>query len=321
MRKKLQISTFLAMLCFIGAKSQSTSNCTVFSENGEKFKLTVDGTLANETFQTNVQVTGLEGDMHRFSVQFEESTRGSVNQNLFLEPDLAYKVLVKLKKNGQYALRPFGEPVAISKVQDQPRQELPVYSSAPEPAVAKTSSTEPSTTVVTTTTTTSGTPNGEGVSIKVNFDETNMGMDVNINDQMGDMETTTTVKTTETRSRQTQTVAEETTYMEEDPARDRIVKSCEAMAGGDFADATKTIASKSFEDSKMTTAKQILKGNCVNTDQITKLMGLFTYEESKLELAKIAHEKCTDTQNYWKLNDAFTFESSIDELNEFLETK
>jgi hypothetical protein len=59
----------------------------------------------------------------------------------------------------------------------------------------------------------------------------------------------------------------------------------------------------------------------MSTDQIIQVMGLFSFEESKMEFAKAAHEKCSDKQNYWKLNDAFTFESSIDELNEFLQTK
>jgi hypothetical protein len=46
-------------------------------------------------------------------------------------------------------------------------------------------------------------------------------------------------------------------------------------------------------------------------------MGLFSFEASKLEIAKYAWHHVVDKGNYFTINDAFTFDSSVDELNEY----
>ena len=48
-------------------------------------------------------------------------------------------------------------------------------------------------------------------------------------------------------------------------------------------------------------------------------MLLFTYEDTRLELAKYAYGYTYDIGNFYKLNDAFTYESSIEELNEYIQ--
>ena len=52
--------------------------------------------------------------------------------------------------------------------------------------------------------------------------------------------------------------------------------------------------------------------------QVKELLMLFTFEESKLDIAKYAYNHTYDIGNYYKLNDAFTFESSTDELNKYI---
>jgi hypothetical protein len=49
-------------------------------------------------------------------------------------------------------------------------------------------------------------------------------------------------------------------------------------------------------------------------------MGLFSFEDSKLEWAEYAYGKTTDPNNYYQLNDGFTFSSSVDSLNEYIES-
>jgi hypothetical protein len=93
---------------------------------------------------------------------------------------------------------------------------------------------------------------------------------------------------------------------------------CFLMADGDFNSLRASIKSKSFEDSKLTMAKQALKNNCLNTNQIKDLMQTFSFESTKLDFAKSAYSKCSDKNNYYLINDVFTFESSIDELNDFI---
>lgn len=45
---------------------------------------------------------------------------------------------------------------------------------------------------------------------------------------------------------------------------------------------------------------------------------LFSFEDTRLELAKYSYGYTYDIGNYYLLNDAFTFESTIEELDEFI---
>ncbi len=91
-----------------------------------------------------------------------------------------------------------------------------------------------------------------------------------------------------------------------------------AMSDGDFSDAKSSISSKSFEDSKMKVAKQITENNCLSVSQIKEVMGLFSFEQSKLDFAKYAYGHTSEKNNYYKINDVFTYESSIDELQTYI---
>ena len=91
------------------------------------------------------------------------------------------------------------------------------------------------------------------------------------------------------------------------------------MPESDFNSALASMQSKSFEDSKLTLAKQFTKANCVSADQVKRVMQKFTYEETKLDYAKFAYPYCLDQPSYYKVNDAFEFELTIEELNEFIE--
>jgi hypothetical protein len=93
------------------------------------------------------------------------------------------------------------------------------------------------------------------------------------------------------------------------------------MSDADFSNAKNSIQSKSFEDSKMTLAKQVTKNKCLSVKQIKEIMLLFSFEQSRLDFAKFAYDFASDRDNYYQLNDAFTFESSISDLNEYIESK
>ena len=90
------------------------------------------------------------------------------------------------------------------------------------------------------------------------------------------------------------------------------------MSPQDFQDVKNSIASKTFDDSKLTIAKQVISSNCLLCSQVKEIMLLFTFENTRLDLAKYSYGYTYDIGNYYKLNDAFTFESSIDELNEYI---
>ena len=90
------------------------------------------------------------------------------------------------------------------------------------------------------------------------------------------------------------------------------------ISPADFEAAKKSINSKSFEDSKLTIARQIIGSNCLLSSQVREIMLVFSFETTRLDIAKFAYGHTLDSGNYYKVNDAFTFETSIEELNNYI---
>ena len=51
------------------------------------------------------------------------------------------------------------------------------------------------------------------------------------------------------------------------------------------------------------------------------MLGVFSFEDSRLDFAKFAYDRTHDIGNYYKVNEGFTFESSIEELNDFIQSR
>jgi hypothetical protein len=154
------------------------------------------------------------------------------------------------------------------------------------------------------------TADDESVTMNLNVGGVNMGADVKVTSQ-----TRTQIKTTqEYESNQINVQNNNSSTVKTSD------KNCTvAMSNSSFLAATNSIKKQSFADTKMKTAQQVLRSNCMSTTQIVEVMKLFSFEESKLEFAKAAYKKCVDKEQYFVVNDAFTFSSSVDELTEFIE--
>ena len=269
-------------------------NVIIFSEEGERFWLVMNGIQQNEKAETNVKVTGLNGEFYKVKVIFEDKGLGTVSKNLAM-PEYSAEItaIVKKNKKGEYTLRYFGDVPLAQAPPAAPNQKVIVLST--EPVISQT---------VTITEQTTTTNNSDDVEVDVNIGGVGMSIDVNVNDgPMHNSNVTTT--TTTTSYSETNVVAVED-------------GGCYAMSSGEFSDARGSINSKTYEDSKLAIAKQITKANCLSAQQVKEVMNLFTYEDSKLEFAKFAYQYTADKNNYYKVHDAFGYETSIEELNEYL---
>jgi hypothetical protein len=85
-----------------------------------------------------------------------------------------------------------------------------------------------------------------------------------------------------------------------------------------FESLKSTVAAATFDASKLKIAQQAVSANKVMASQVAELMGMMTFEATKLDLAKYAFRYTLDKENYFMVNRAFTFESSIEELDEYL---
>jgi len=86
----------------------------------------------------------------------------------------------------------------------------------------------------------------------------------------------------------------------------------------DFDEAVALLSKETFDDTRLSTAKQIVANNPMTVNQIVQICRLFTYENNKLEWAKFAYPYCIDKNKYYMLNEVFTYNSSKDELNEYI---
>jgi len=136
-----------------------------------------------------------------------------------------------------------------------------------------------------------------------------MGIDMNVNVRETYTETHTTTTTTTTSGGEDHYVMN---------GYNGAIGCPWPMDDNQFSDALSSVSSKSFDDDKVTVAKQITGSNCLTAEQVKRMMGELDFEDSKLEYAKFAYDKTFDIGNYYKLNDVFDFSSSIDELNEYI---
>jgi hypothetical protein len=78
------------------------------------------------------------------------------------------------------------------------------------------------------------------------------------------------------------------------------------------------ISRQNFDSNRLQIAKQVISTNQLTSAQITDIMRLFSFESSRLEIAKFAYNYVVDPQRYFMVNNAFSFSSSVDDLNRFI---
>lgn len=343
--------SILALLCisFAAMASAQTANAVVFSENGDKFTLLLNGEKKNETPQVNVKVGGLVGEFYQARIDFEDPKLPDfTNNNFMVKADLEVTYVIRVNKKGEYVLRYATEgpksfdngasttsTPAKSTIDPEARRMAAVDDAPAKSTTPSVVEGDENGTTITTTTTTTKTAKpttGEKVNIGMNVGGVNVGMNINVEgmDNMEmesqDVQMTTTTKTTSTKTTSTQSpprpAANPTPPSQPQPQPVAGTGGCILpMSSSQFQQAKSSIDGRSFEEDKLTVARQATKANCLNTAQIKEIMGLFSFEETKLTYAKYAYDYCTDKGNYYLLKDAFSFDSSASELSEFIESK
>lgn len=341
--KQLVLIAFAAFMA--NASFAQTANAVFFSEFGEKFIVYINGVQQNDAFAANVKAEGLNQDFAKVRIDFEDDLNPDFQANAGFEMGKESTYIIKKNRKGAYVLR-------FQGIADIP-QSAPVAEEVPAQRRTTSVATEPSetpggsqtTTTSTTTTTTikggtqtAGTTmdvNGErvGVQVEGGSDRAGVTMEVpggkvTMSIDVPGMETESETMITESTTTTTTTTTGSMPQGEMTRAQEPAVPGYNGTIGcdwpiddGGFADMKGSIASKTFSDTKMTIAKQATRSKCLTAKQIKEIMTLFTYEDDKLDYAKFAYDFCYDQDNYYMVNDAFEFEMTIDELNEYLESK
>lgn len=312
MTRKITLLAFLFISTLSFAQIGPVGHLTIFSEDGDKFTLILNGEVINDTPQTNLRVEDLNQPYYNAKIKFADQTLTEVSKNNLMLTDadgnfadVTYKIKrdknnkTKMKMNyfSSIPVQPNFVPASNVHVihygQPRPIQVQPVGG------------------VTQTTTTTTTQVGGTNVGVGVNVGGINMG--ISINDNMGGEVVQTQTTTTTTHS------GNAPVHYEPIPVRGCGGNSC--MTPRDFTAAMSTIKGQSFEDTRLKTAKQVIAANCLNVDQIIQIANTFSFEDNKLEFAKFAYDYCIEPRNYFKLNGIFTFSSNVDELSDYVQSR
>lgn len=85
-----------------------------------------------------------------------------------------------------------------------------------------------------------------------------------------------------------------------------------------FASMLDAIEARSFDSDRQVLAKQMIRDRVLSADQVRRILLSFSFESSRLEIAKFAYRYTFDKANYYVVNDSFTFSSSVRELDMFI---
>ena len=311
-KKLLSLISVLFLAVIVNAQPQPTGNLTIFSEDGDKFFLILNGEKQNDAAQTNLRLEDLPQPYYNAKIIFADNSLGEISKNYLpitdgngVFMDVTYKV--KHDKNtGKMTLKYFSM-VAVQQNYIAPSNVAVMHYGNPT-IIAPAGST-----TVTQSTTTQTTGGTVGTNV-------NMG-GVNMNVVVTDPNLNSTTQTTTTRT--TTTTSTGGGYQQTEVREQSVPAGCinsYPMNPGNFSSALNTIKNQGFEESKLKTAKQIASSNCLNTNQITQICQAFGFEESKLDFAKFAYDYCTDPKNYFKINNVFGFSASSDALNEYIQS-
>lgn len=303
--------------------AQNSSNLVVFSEDGLKFYLILNGIRQNDVPVTNVKVVDLIQPYYSAKIIFEDTKQPILEKKILQMTDAEGKgnleVTYKIKRNNKQVnvLRYFSA-VPISQAISETKDVVVYhYNVTPMPEISTTVVTQETTVTSGSNVNTSAGTNGTSTNVNVNMGGMGVNMNVNINEPNVNATTTSTsYTTTTTTTTSNNNVNNYTNTSVQNNSNSASCDAAYAMSNSSFSSAKQTITKQSFEDTKLTTVKQILKSNCLSSAQIKEVMLLFNFEANRLEVAKIAHSRCVDKNNYFLLNDAFQFESSVEELNE-----
>lgn len=289
---------------------------TIFSEDGDKFTLILNGEIINDIPQTNLRVEDLNQPYYNAKIKFEDQTLSEISKNSLMITDVngvfsdvTYKI--RRDKNNKSKLKMnFFSMIPVQQNFVPSSNVFVVHYGQPKQVVVS----QPVGGITQTTTTTSQTT-GTNVGVGVSIGGVNMG--ISINDSIGGNVVTQTTTTTQTGTISSTSVQSQQATIQSNHGCSGY--SC--MSPRDFNAALSTIESQNFEDTQLKTAKQVISANCLNVDQIIKIANLFNFEDNKLEFAKFAYDYCIEPRNYFKLNGIFTFSSNVDSLSDYIQSR
>lgn len=270
--------------------SQGFYNVVVFSEDGEKFVLFINGIQQNNEPQSNVQATNLTAQVSNLRLEFTNLAYPVLKQNLYAEPGFEHTMRVKKTKKKAIKLQYFGKTPLSGNNTDS-------HTNSIENNTASESS------EVTTNTVTQPAENSINV------------IDVNVGNN------TTVVNVIQSNNSSPKYPNQNTTMPVDNVSSSNSSGCVTPMSVASFESFKKLVQEKPFSETKLSTAKAGTKNTCLTSEQIKSICDLFMVDNDKLDYAKYAYQYCFNKSNYVIVSKAFKFTNTTKEFNTFLESQ
>ncbi len=80
----------------------------------------------------------------------------------------------------------------------------------------------------------------------------------------------------------------------------------------------RTLRNVRFDDTRVDIAIDAVRDNLLTSSQVYEILRLFSFESSRLKVAKAAYPSTVDKERFYMVFDAFSFDSSIRELKRYI---
>jgi hypothetical protein len=317
MKNLLLFTLFIGLTTSINAQNK----LVVFNQEGKQFYIILNGIKQNAEAKTNVKVEQLTGDSYKLKVIFADGSTPDVDKAIYFgEPNHEYVTELKKNNKGIYKIRMINYgPTATNSYQAANTVNYTNTNANSNNNNVVTNNgnnnvtTHQTTTTVTTNTNVNGNNNGnnENINMDVNIGGVGMNLNVNVDENLNNGSNTSY---TETHTTTTTTTTNGNNY------NNNHNNGC-FTSNVDLNSIISAVKAESFADDKKIVAKQALNNKCISSDQTVTLLGEFSFDDDKLEIAKHCYDNCSDKENFYKVNSAFSFSDSKEALNKYIESK
>lgn len=345
------ITTTLVLLSFIFSASAQNSQAKFFTDDGQRFSVFLNGENQNPGLSSSVNAK-LSATSYRVKVVFENDSIQTIEKTVPFKPNTNHtfhlkrkpetviskgaKVFVAdIKKASADTTKPKDKTgkhtitYQLNLISETSNAPVSSFSSSPAQTnnndgiqtEGNVNTTQQSTVIISdpqpvySTTTRVNTNTVNSGQVQQESGSVNISLNVGTPQVQTYQETTTTTTTISSEPVQTQ----QHVYVM--PGYNGPIGCPWPMSDSDFQSARNSVEKQSFSDNQLQVAKQIVNSNCLTSAQVRELMNIFSFEDTRLDLAKYCYGYTYDLGNYYKVNDAFTFSSSVDELNQYIQSR
>jgi hypothetical protein len=319
---------FAFVFCFLfvaQAYAQSIGNVVLFTQEGERFWVILNGERQNQDPQTNVKINDLRAPMYKMKIIFEDKTIADLDKNLYLEEGNEVTMNIRKNNKGKYDAKYITSVPVEQATREAAYGQYVMTFGQQVAATGLAGGTSQTTTIQNTTTTV-----GSGGNLNNNQDNNNISINLNLGGLgvgMATQQQTGVVQQQQTTTTTTQTTSGSGMVYQAPPPMVFVpgyngrIGCAVPIAPAEFDRMVSSVKNKSFEATMAETAKTITKKTCLTVSQVEEMIDVFSFENTKLDYLKFAFKYTYDMDNYYRVADKLTYSNSQSELLKYIDNK